>query len=66
VLTLAGLVLLLVTASALAVTGALTQPAGNAGCVSQSGGEPCANGHALLNPTSVAVSPDGKSVYAAS
>ncbi len=63
----AGLVLLLVTAGALAVTGDLTQPAGTAGCVSQSGGGGCANGHGLNDgPSDVAVSPDGKSVYVAS
>ena len=65
-LSLAGLVLLLATAAALAVTGALTQPAGTAGCVSETGTGPCADGHGLSDPTSVAVSADGKSVYAAS
>jgi DNA-binding beta-propeller fold protein YncE len=49
-------------------TGALTQPAGTAGCISQPGyeAEPCADGHALEIPYGVAVSPDGKSVYVAS
>src|SRR5205814_285685 len=47
-------------------TGALTEPAGAAACVSQTGAGPCANGHALKTPTSVAVSPDGKSVYVTS
>jgi sugar lactone lactonase YvrE len=65
-LSLAGLVLLLVTAGALAVTGDLTQPAGSAGCVSQTGAGPCADGHALIRASSVAVSPNGKSVYATS
>jgi DNA-binding beta-propeller fold protein YncE len=65
-LSLAGAVLLLVTAAALAVTGALTQPAGTAGCVSQGGVESCANGRALNGATGVAVSPDGKNVYVAS
>ena len=65
-LLLAGLVLLLVTAGALAVTGDLTQPAGNAGCISETGAGPCANGHGLNSPNEVAVSPDGKSVYVAS
>ncbi len=46
-------------------TGAITQPAGAGGCVSQIGAGPCADGHALAGVTSVAVSPDGKSVYAA-
>jgi sugar lactone lactonase YvrE len=60
------LVLLLITAAALAATGDLTQPAGAAGCVSEEGTGPCADGHALDDPISVAVSPDGKSVYVAS
>ena len=66
VLSLAGLVLLLATAGALAVTGDLTQPAGSAGCVSETGAGPCADGHGLGGPRSVAVSADGKSVYVAS
>ncbi len=65
-LSIAGLVLLLVTAGALAVTGDLTQPTGTAGCVSETGAGPCADGHGLMLPAGVAVSPDGKSVYAAS
>jgi hypothetical protein len=65
-LSLAGLVLLLVTAGALAVTGDLTQPAGTAGCISETGAGPCIDGHALGAPQSVAVSSDGKSVYVAS
>jgi DNA-binding beta-propeller fold protein YncE len=60
------LVLLLITAAALAATGDLTQPAGAAGCVSEEGTGPCADGHGLDDPLSVAVSPDGKSVYVAS
>jgi DNA-binding beta-propeller fold protein YncE len=66
VLLLAGMVMLLATAGALAVTGDLTQPAGVAGCVSEEGTGPCADGHELGQPLSVAVSPDGKSVYVAS
>ena len=46
-------------------TGAITQPPGTAGCVSNTGAGPCVDGHALNGPTGVAVSPDGKSVYAA-
>ena len=47
-------------------TGAITQPAGAAGCVSETGAGPCADGHALKLPGGVVVSPDGKSVYVAS
>ena len=47
-------------------TGAITQPAGTAGCISETGAGPCADGHALDGPRSVAVSADGKSVYVAS
>ena len=66
-LSLAGAALLLATAAALGVTGALTQPAGNAGCVSDDGSGPCADGHGLSDAVdSVAVSPDSKSVYATS
>jgi hypothetical protein len=65
-LSLAGLVLLLATGAALAVTGALTQPAGTAGCISETGSGPCADGHGLSFAFSVEVSADGKSVYVAS
>jgi DNA-binding beta-propeller fold protein YncE len=65
-LSLAGLVLGLVTAGALAATGDLTQPGGTAGCVSDTGAGHCVNGHGLRRPYSVAVSPNGKSVYVAS
>jgi DNA-binding beta-propeller fold protein YncE len=65
-LALATSALLVVAATALAATGDLTQPAGTAGCISQTGAGPCADGHGLLGPASVAVSPDGKSVYVAS
>jgi DNA-binding beta-propeller fold protein YncE len=47
-------------------TGAITQPAGTGGCVSETGAGPCANGHALNGSEGVVVSPDGKSVYVAS
>src|SRR5687768_16676736 len=63
-LSVAGVVLLLVTAGALAATGDLTQPAGTAGCVSETGAGPCADGRGLDGARGVAVSPDGKSVYA--
>jgi DNA-binding beta-propeller fold protein YncE len=47
-------------------TGALTQAAGTAGCISETGAGPCVNGHGLGGTNFVAVSPDGESVYAAS
>ena len=37
-------------------TGAITQPAGSAGCVSETGAGPCADGHGLNGPSRVAVS----------
>jgi 6-phosphogluconolactonase (cycloisomerase 2 family) len=46
-------------------TGALTQLAGTAGCISDTGsGGACADGNTMDNPTSVIVSPDGRNVYA--
>ena len=48
-------------------TGALTQKAGTDGCISETGtGGACADGVALDQATSVIVSPDGESAYAAS
>jgi hypothetical protein len=48
-------------------SGALVQKAGAAGCVSEDGtGGACQNGKALVDARSVAVAPDGDSVYAAS
>ena len=47
-------------------TGAISQPAGTAGCWSEEGAGPCANGHALDGAQGVAVSPDGKNIYVAS
>jgi DNA-binding beta-propeller fold protein YncE len=48
-------------------TGALTQKAGNARCVSEtSSGGACRDGRGLERPYSIAVAPDGKSAYAAS
>ncbi len=52
-------------------TGALTQPSGKAGCVSAlvgkaKGDKGCGLAIGLLAPNSVAVSPDGKNVYATS
>ncbi len=48
-------------------TGALTQPSGRAGCLSQKGGGGrCHVGRALDEVWSVAVSPDGRNVYSVS
>jgi DNA-binding beta-propeller fold protein YncE len=47
-------------------TGALTQPAGKAGCVSIRARRSCVRGRALGAPSSIAVSPDGRSVYVTS
>lgn len=54
-----------------AVTGALTQVRGVAGCVSDDGSDDgmamvCADGNGLLGALTVTVSPDGLNVYAAS
>src|SRR2546426_7702660 len=66
-LALGALLLLFVTAIALAVTGELTQLPGKTGCVSEDGTSgSCRDGKALGLPDGVTVSPDGKSVYAAS
>jgi DNA-binding beta-propeller fold protein YncE len=46
-------------------TGALRQLAGAKGCLSQRAGGGCLVGRALNEPTSVAVSPDGRHVYVA-
>jgi DNA-binding beta-propeller fold protein YncE len=49
-----------------ATTGALTQDPGTAGCISETGGNGCANGRGLDGAAGVAISPNGKSVYVAS
>jgi DNA-binding beta-propeller fold protein YncE len=46
--------------------GTLRQPGGRKGCISQGGLDGCASGVGLDGPNSVAVSPDGRSVYATS
>jgi len=46
------------------LTGALTQPRGSAGCVAAGGAEGCGRAIGLGGPNSVAVSPDGRFVYA--
>jgi DNA-binding beta-propeller fold protein YncE len=45
-------------------TGALSQGSGAAGCIAARGANGCARATALRHPNSVAVSPDGKTVYA--
>jgi DNA-binding beta-propeller fold protein YncE len=47
-------------------TGTLTQPKGAAGCIAVKGAGGCAKAVGLDGPNSVAVSPDGRSVYATS
>lgn len=47
-------------------TGRLSQAAGAAGCIAAGGADGCAPGVGLDGPNSVAVSPDGSSVYATS
>lgn len=47
-------------------TGRLTQPKGTAGCIAARGAGGCATAIGLDGPNSIAVSPDGNSVYATS
>ena len=47
-------------------TGTLTQPKGAAGCIALKGAGGCATAVGLDGPNSVAISPDGRSVYATS
>jgi DNA-binding beta-propeller fold protein YncE len=47
-------------------SGALTQPAGAAGCVAAKGAGGCATAIGLDGPNSVALSPDGRFLYASS
>ena len=56
----------LFAAAALAATGALTQLSGDAGCVAPPSSSECADANGLNTPLSVALSPDGTSVYPAS
>lgn len=49
-----------------ASTGVLTQLPGAGGCIAVGGADGCATGLGLDGPNSVAVSPDGKNVYATS
>jgi DNA-binding beta-propeller fold protein YncE len=46
-------------------TGALQQPAGQAGCVRRTGGLGCGRASGLARPGQVAISPDGMNVYTA-
>ncbi len=46
--------------------GALTQKAGLAACVSETGNGPCTDGRALSHATALALSPDAASLYATS
>jgi DNA-binding beta-propeller fold protein YncE len=48
-----------------AADGALTQKSGSAGCISDSGVAPCADGVGLGGARAVTISPDGASVYVA-
>ena len=47
-------------------TGQLTQASGTAGCIAAGGADGCASGRGLAGPNSVAISADGKNVYATS
>lgn len=49
-----------------AATGGLTQLAGDAGCISETGAGPCTHAKGIGNAASVIVSPDGRNVYVAS
>jgi DNA-binding beta-propeller fold protein YncE len=49
-----------------AKTGKLTQPKGSAGCIASQGPSSCTAAVGLVGPNSVAVSPDGRNVYATS
>jgi DNA-binding beta-propeller fold protein YncE len=57
----------LVVVAVAGAAGELTQKPGRDGCLSQTGtGGACDQGHELLGPEALAVSPDGKHVYVAS
>jgi DNA-binding beta-propeller fold protein YncE len=47
-------------------TGTLAQASGTSGCIAAGGADGCASGRGLAGPNSVAVSADGKNVYATS
>jgi 6-phosphogluconolactonase (cycloisomerase 2 family) len=47
-------------------TGALTQPAGIAGCITEAGLEGCLDGRSLDTAKALAIAPDGNHVYVAS
>jgi DNA-binding beta-propeller fold protein YncE len=48
------------------LTGRLTQASGPAGCIAEGGADGCARGVGIAGPNSVAVSANGKNVYATS
>lgn len=48
-----------------ATTGALTQPAGTAGCIAEGAANGCASGQALGAPEGLAITGDGTAVYVA-
>jgi DNA-binding beta-propeller fold protein YncE len=47
-------------------TGALRQPPGTGGCIAAKGADGCATAVGLSGPNSLAISPDGRNVYATS
>jgi DNA-binding beta-propeller fold protein YncE len=47
-------------------TGALSQPSGKAGCIAIQGGAGCARAVGLIQPNSIAISGNGRNVYATS
>jgi DNA-binding beta-propeller fold protein YncE len=55
-----------VATDASAAFGDLRQKAAPAGCTSETGAGPCANGTGLANAYSVTLSPDGRNAYVAS
>jgi DNA-binding beta-propeller fold protein YncE len=60
------LLALVVATDASAAIGDLAQKPAPAGCTSETGAGPCANGTGLANAYSVTISPDGRNAYVAS
>jgi DNA-binding beta-propeller fold protein YncE len=50
---------------AVGAVGAETQPTGDRGCIVEGGAEGCTPGRALRSVTGIAMSPDGRNIYAA-